>query len=328
MPKMVSHFKVSVSIDNLTHCVKLRQFFEDYRINEPKGQFMRILVSLVLIVAVTVISNIAFSAESKKILLVSDVDDTLKMSNVLNKGGAVKQVLNITAVFTGMSQLYQLIVNQYKQDVKVVYLSNAIDGYAGISPIRDLHQNFLSYNKFPEGPLLLRSDIRDKNHKIRELRRLQATENPDVMILFGDNGERDAEIYHQFALENKTKNIKIVSFIHQVYSSVKVSAVDSILGTTLFSEVGKKISPEQFGYVTAIEPALELNKQGLLADVYKNWMVTKIAPYIVRQSRATGLDIIGEATFASFQDCSDFIWKWPVTSDVEPLVKKIKAECK
>lgn len=290
-----------------------------------EGPYMKVLSSFALIIVVSLLSSLAFSAQTKKVLLVSDVDDTIKISHVLSDPGKISQAPNVTAVFTGMSQLYNLI--QWQYGAKVIYLSNAPDGYDGISPIRFLHQTFLEYNKFPAGELLLRQELADQNHKITQLRRLLAEEKPDLMILFGDNGEKDSEVYHQFTEESKNKGVQVVSFIHQLYSSKQKMILSRIFEGHLFAEVGKKIFAEQVGYVTPVEVALELHQKGLLSESSTKWMVDRIAPYIVNQPRWK-LSPIGEATFPDFEDCSDFVWRWETFSEITPLMNRINQECR
>lgn len=285
---------------------------------------MKVLLSLTVIIAVTVLSSLAFS-EERKIILVSDVDDTIKVSHVLNKGGALSHAANISGAFTGMSQLYKLIARE--SNAKVIYLSNAPEGFENFQPIRFLHENFLEYNDFPAGELLLRKDLNDQNHKLNQLRRLLLEENPSAMILIGDNGERDSEIYHQFTQESKLSGVKIVSFIHQLYGTKQKFILDRILQGQVFAAVGKSITAEQFGYVTPVEISLQLNLEGLLSDASRQWMVDKMAPYIAAQPHQ-GFNVIGQTTFANFEDCSDFKWRWAVTREITPLVEKIKAECK
>lgn len=287
---------------------------------------MKVLLSVALIFAVTLLSSLAFSQTHKKVILVSDVDDTIKISHVLSPIDMVTQAPNVTAVFTGMSQLYTLLQRQHQ--AKVIYLSNAPDGYQGISPIRTLHQTFLNYNHFPAGDLILRQDLKDRNHKLTQLRKLLALEKPDVMILIGDNGERDSEILHQFAEENKNnKALTVVSFIRQLYSSKDKSILEKVIEGRLTAEVGKKITAEQVGFVTPVEVALELHQRGLLSDASTNWMIDKIAPYIANQPRWKWSPI-GEATFPDFEDCSDFVWRWKAFSEITSLMNRINEECR
>lgn len=291
-----------------------------------EGQSMRILSSIAVVIAISFLSTIAFSQEKQKVLLVSDIDDTIKISHVLESAKAAARAANLTATFTGMSQLYTLI--QRDHQAKVVYLSNAPDEILGLDPIRVLHENFITYNKFPAGPVLLRAELADKNHKITQLRRLLKEENPQVMILIGDNGERDVEIYQQFVNENKANtSLKIVSYIHQVYGSKADNIFDQVVGTEYFSQIGKKLALGQIGFVTPVEIAIDLNSKNLLSQKSTAWMLSNIAPYIAREKRSGVLDFVGASAFPRWLNCSDFQWRWPIFREITGLVEKLKYEC-
>lgn len=261
-----------------------------------------------------------------RVLLVSDIDDTIKVSHVLSNTGMTARAANVTVRFSGMAQLYQLIVNENPTSTQIVYLSNAPKDLFGIDALQYLHQTFLSYNRFPPGTLDLRADIFEKDHKIKELRKMIAAEKPDVVIMFGDNGELDTEIYKQATLEMKDKPIKMVTFIHQLYAT-EVPVLDQVLGLDSIAEVGKKIEPGQTGFVTPIEISLELNQLGLLKTESVDWMLKNVAPFIANESYFDS-DSYGPITFPSFMQCQDFKWMWPVTSQTKALVKKINSVCK
>ena len=291
---------------------------------------MKIRLTIGVILAVTIFSGVVFSAEKtkvlKKVLLISDIDDTIKSTHVLSRPDAVARVASVTLRFSGMGQLYQLIINENPSSTRIVYLSNAPDRILGVPVLRYIDETFLSYNKFPAGELDMRGDFFEQNHKIKELRRLLTTEKPDLVIMIGDNGERDAEIYRQATLEFARTNIKMVSFIHQIYSS-QPGFVDYILDTNSFSELGKKLEKDQIGFVTPVEIAIELNQQGLLSTESKEWMIRNVAPYIANESYFDS-DLYGTITFPSFKNCSDFSWRWPITAELAPLVNKINSRCK
>ncbi|MFZ3229211.1 MAG: phosphatase domain-containing protein [Pseudobdellovibrio sp.] len=291
---------------------------------------MKILSSVLIVLVVTILSSLAYSIERKKTLLISDIDDTIKVSHVLNKFGVAARAGNVTVPFTGMSQLYQLIKNENPEDTKIVYLSNAPEEIIGIPAFEFVHQTFLDVNHFPAGDLVLREDLFDPNHKVVQIRKYLEAMKPDVVIFIGDNGERDAEIYHQINLEYQNKSIKMVSFIHQLYSSKKKSFIYNFLDGINSNEVGKKIAAEQVGYVTPIEIAIELNQQSLLSRSYLQWMIKNVMPTIVSENYFT-LDAVGMSTFPSFVACDDFIWRWTLPTDVQvavaPLRNKIKDIC-
>ncbi len=287
---------------------------------------MRILASITIIFFISFLSLVAFAATPKRVLLISDIDDTIKSSHVLSKVGVAARVTNMTVRFSGMAQLYQLIVNENPGTTKIVYLSNAPEEVLGIPVLQYLHQTFLSFNRFPPGEVDLRESIFEKDHKIKEIRRLLTNEKPDVVIMIGDNGENDAAIYRQATLEFANKGITMVSFIHQLYST-KLGFIDSVIGTNSFSEIGKKLKQDQTGFVTPVEIALQLNQQRLLGADKVSWMIQNVAPFIVQESYFDS-DVVGTITFPSYINCSDFKWQWPETAELLPLIHKIKSQCK
>lgn len=288
-------------------------------------QNMKYLLAFIILLA-SLLPMASFADGTKKILLISDIDDTIKASHVLDKASMVGRVGNITVRFSGMAQLYQLIVNENPSSTKIIYLSNAPKDIVGIPALQYIHQTFLSYNRFPPGAVDLRENIFEQNHKIKELRRVISAEKPDVVIMVGDNGEQDAEIYRQASVDFQKLPIKMVSFIHQIYS-VRPGIISQLLSTNYFSEIGKKLEKDQVGFVTPVEIALELNQRGLLNDERKNWMIKNVLPYIVNENYFSS-DLYGTITFPAYMNCSDFVWHWPVTAEIVPLVKKINSACK
>lgn len=255
---------------------------------------------------------------SAKTLVISDIDDTIKVSHILNWGGKLSRAADVTTPFRGMSELYQLLRNE--QGTHIFYLSNAPRRLVGVPALDVSHRTFLSLNNFPYGEVLLREDMRDPHHKITELRRLVRVERPDIVILVGDNGEKDPEVYEQFRREYGTQ-VRILTFIHQLYSTERSRFVPGFLG-----EVGAEIYPEQVGYVTPVEIALELKEQGLLAPDSAAWMVRNIAPKIVAEGQFKW-DGLKPITFPAFKKCAEFRWRWPLTVDVLPLHGKISSVC-
>lgn len=236
-----------------------------------------------------------------KLLLISDIDDTIKVSHVLNKADAVSRAADVTTPFTGMAQLYQWVVNSNK-NTQIVYLSNAPEEVAGIPAFKISHQTFLNYNHFPEGELDLRGDLFDKNFKITEIRRLLTNEKPDIVIFVGDNGERDAEIYHQATLEFAQSGIQFHTFIHQLYSKEK-----SFFKPDFLEELGHSLFSEQSGFVTPIEIALQLKDESLISAEGLQWMLQNVAPYIA-QEKTFKWDGLKQITFPFFSNCADFDW--------------------
>lgn len=264
-----------------------------------------------------------------KLLLISDIDDTIKVSHVLNKADAASRAADVTTPFTGMAQLYQWVSNSHT-NTQIVYLSNAPEEVAGIPAFKISHQTFLNYNHFPKGELDLREDIFDQNFKITEIRRLLKSEKPDIVIFVGDNGERDAEIYHQATIEFAQSGIQFHTFIHQLYSKEK-----SFFKPDFLEELGHSIFPEQHGFVTPIEVALQLRDDSLISSAGLQWMLQNVAPYI-SQEKDFKWDGLKQITFPFFSNCADFEWATKRSEGglessesklLEQLKQKIEKEC-
>lgn len=277
------------------------------------------IMSALIVVSVALLSAVSQAntqTTGKKVLLVSDIDDTIKVSNILSLTSKYVRAFNITTPFTGMSQLYQLIANEHEGNIQIAYLSNAPQEIQGVEVMRISHENFLSLNDFPKGDLLLRADIKDQNHKINSIRELVKTLKPELVIMVGDNGERDVEVYEQAAKEIKALGLESVTYIHQVYSS-----------KNWFFEVGKKLVAGQIGFVTPFEIALDLNKKELLGQDSIDWMTQEVMPSILEEE-FYDLDTLGSVAFPSFMNCSDFKWTTKVPTSLLPLASKINKRCR
>ena len=261
------------------------------------------------------------ASDFPKTLLVSDIDDTIKVSHILSLAAKLGRASDVTTPFRGMAPLYRLIKHQNPQNTYIVYLSNAPQEIAGMPALEYSHKTFLGFNEFPQGAVALRADLHDQNHKINELRRLMETENPELVLLIGDNGERDPEIYHQFYREYSSK-ARIVTFIHQLYSTKA-----PFLTPGFIAQVGSRLYPEQIGYVTPVEISLELKNRNILGAAATQWMIDNISPAIVAERRLKW-DGLGAVSFPAFKKCGEFVWKWKITADLQPLHKKIMSVCR
>lgn len=271
------------------------------------------------------IITLVFSLQGfSRTLVISDIDDTIKVSHILSPLSKIGRAADVTTPFAGMAELYQLILKQNRTASRIVYLSNAPQKIAGIPALEFSHKSFLSLNGFPSGEVALRESVFDKNHKINEIRRLLAREKPELIILIGDNGERDPEIYHQIYNEF-SQRVRIVTFIHQLYMSDSVFYLPDFL-----SEIGTRIYPEQVGFVTPIEIAVELKQQNLLDPKSYDWMIQNVGSYIVTErdyKRGYKWDGLRPITFPKFKNCKDFNWQWDITPELVPIYQKIMKSC-
>lgn len=284
-------------------------------------------------------NDLAEINHSPKVLLVSDIDDTIKVSHVLNKIGKFARAVDATTPFKGMAQLYQLIYNQNPTSTKIAYLSNAPKDFgalpnapkelAAIPASSVTHQLFLDYNKFPKGELILRENLQDQEHKAKALRRLIETEKPDVLIMIGDNGEKDVDFYKQATDEHAyMKNMLVLTFIHQLYKSEPSFFIPDVL-----DETGRTLFADQIGFVTPIEIALKLKEQQIIGQDKVDWMVRNVAPAIIAEA-SVKWDGLKPITFPSFKKCPDFQWNsvrflntQKDTLQLQTLIQRIESEC-
>lgn len=222
-----------------------------------------------------------------KVVLVSDIDDTLKIANVQDLDSAAVYALDDESRFLGMSELLNLLKVDHP-DMPIYYLSKAPQWLMGTT-----HLAFLRNGGFPAGLYIPRTNLGADVHKLINLRAILAAEQPDTVILLGDNGEQDSANYEQ--IKNEYPNVQFYQYIHLIYANHGRE------------EVGTIPFPDQVGYATAAELSLSLARAELLSDVSTSWMMTNVASTIVRQS----LDLkMGEVAFPRFMRCNDLVWRW------------------
>jgi hypothetical protein len=223
------------------------------------------------------------SAEAKTIVI-SDIDDTLKISHVLDRVDVLDYALLTDNVFGGMSTLLRAMEKQ-DSTLKFYYVSNAP---------RDLmqttHEEFVSNNDFPEGPVRLRESFFQTDFKITEIRKIIKNEEPDDIVLIGDNGERDSEIYAQASFEHP--GVRFHTYIHRVYSGPSA----------------KPLKPEQKEFVTSWDLLLNLLSEGFVSRDQSLDFLNKFALTYMRESQDQRY---GNIIVPLWVDCSEFTWTAP-----------------
>ena len=140
---------------------------------------------------------------------VSDIDDTIKVSDVTNKLSAVRRLLftneKTAEAIPGTAALYRILeAHDGQADGDLHYLSG--------SPIHlaDAIYGFLDRNAYPRGAVDLKkwgfakgddNPLQQQDYKQEKLRLLLKTYPNKLFICFGDSGEKDPEIYRQIAKE-------------------------------------------------------------------------------------------------------------------------------
>ncbi len=150
-------------------------------------------------------------AGQSQILLVSDIDDTLKDSRSLNPTESLIRAYDITAAVPGMAEVFQWI--ESSKIVNFNYVSSAPEALMGES-----HESFLEFNKFPRGPLYLRSVFESSfDFKVRTIRNIiseSRTRGIDQIVLIGDDARNDPQVY--LHLRKAFADLKIAIFIKNV----------------------------------------------------------------------------------------------------------------
>ncbi|MGZ3798496.1 MAG: phosphatase domain-containing protein, partial [Pseudobdellovibrionaceae bacterium] len=206
----------------------------------------------------------SFSSQGKT-LLVSDIDDTIKLAHVRDFADALKYARDTESRFLGMNALYSKIL-QDQPDSQIVYLSKA-PAWA----MEKTHRRFLEAGGYPSGEYIPRTKYDEDVHKIKSLRTLLEEIKPEKVILVGDNGEQDADVYDQIAKEYSNRGIEFYHFIHIVYSR------------HAYVERGATLHPGQIGFVSPIEMALELEKKGIITFSSAQELIDNLIPEILKQ---------------------------------------------
>lgn len=193
---------------------------------------MKALLSLLLIGFV--------SFTNAKTLVISDIDDTIKDSEVLHKIKAVAKAFQTDRPFKGMSELYNLMDEEFRaqnEEALFFYVSNAPEDILGVT-----HNLFIIRNEFPNGEVVLREKLSEQNHKIKTIEALLQLHRPDRVILIGDNGERDPEIYNTavntlFARYGVKESLQYIRMAYPKYDDGKPTFKDQLVFTAA-GEIG------------------------------------------------------------------------------------------
>jgi|GEM_PF-6768177 len=159
--------------------------------------------------------------------VVSDVDDTIKISHVNSPIDAIARLPSEHS-FTGISDVYQGYVESGAVD-HFYYLS----GTAAL--LRHHVTEVLQKNDFPMGPLILRG-LRDsfdvESYKLAALGKL-FSETTDSFILIGDDTQKDPVVYAAIQAEYPARVARI--YIHRITGKIFPPETEAMSGLTRFS---------------------------------------------------------------------------------------------
>jgi phosphatidate phosphatase APP1 len=152
-----------------------------------------------------------FANAAAPFVLVSDVDDTVKITSVLNRSRAVRNAISSELVFAGMAELYRQLLGPDSPHERLRFISG--------SPrvVRDEIHEMLDESDFPRYDLTVRRnrDVRGSvlRFKTDSLKQLYGTAR-GPFILIGDDTESDPDVYEKFAASKPGQVLAI--YIRQI----------------------------------------------------------------------------------------------------------------
>ena len=157
---------------------------------------MKFLISLFFIL-------FSYSLLAKELVIISYLDETLRMADVEKKGKAFLKLVGGVKSYPAMEKIFNHIKNQ-NPEAKFYYLSNSYTIlYNGNRWIK-------KYN-FPVGKVIQRRLFKDKAEifKPAKLKSIVAAHPDAHFVMFGDNIEKDPEFYHDLINEMKMKDFDV-----------------------------------------------------------------------------------------------------------------------
>lgn len=177
------------------------------------------------------------------VLVISDIDDTLKISRIISRGhktDQIHQLLFETDAFSGSSRLF----NQLKRaGAKIVYVT------AAPKQVALIQKQFLRANHFPDTKNLIlkkSTGIDTYTYKVSVVLNLIANHPEHEVLLLGDNAEKDIAAYETVTSHFSKRTI--TTFIHELYVGAPAA----------------KVAQSQIPFLTYAEVATYLEKMGLV----------------------------------------------------------------
>lgn len=228
---------------------------------------------------------LGFTQAQAKTILISDIDDTIKNSHVLDKTDAFFNAGNTENAVLGMNAVYRA-AKAADKGIKFFYVTNAPK-----SLMQDSHRAFVSQNKFPVGALRLRDSLFQNDFKVTEIRKILKAERPDSAILIGDNGEKDILVYEQ--IKNEFPGIRFVTYIHLAYSTLNPE------------DTGLAIRAGQIGFATSLDLILQLRQENFVTGADT---AAFVRDFVNAYSQEDEMNDDGPQALPSWFDCRDFQW--------------------
>lgn len=199
-----------------------------------------IISAVVLILSFFLLTCPARASES--FIIVSDLDDTLKITDVLHRDNLHCNIVAGRLVFAGMPELYRSLLGENYPASRLMFLSGSPVIFT--PQIREL----LSNTQIPRYSLTLRSFLEyftthTADYKRQRMAEMYGGSKNEKFMLIGDDTEKDPEIYAQFAANR-----------------------DDVLAIYIHRITGRNLPQGSIAFVTAYDIALNEFKAGRLNE--------------------------------------------------------------
>lgn len=185
----------------------------------------------------------ALASESVPHYVVSDIDDTVKVTNVRYPVDAVLNGLFSKRAFVGMNTLYEELRGTRKDR----FGSDSENFFVSGSPtfLRETVEEFLTENRFAPYSLTLRQWGKESTLalKVRTIQAIIDEKVNETPILVGDDGEKDPEVFEIVSRQRPGKPAAI--YVHRVR--------------------GRSIPADQVPFNTAMDVAIREHLAGRLS---------------------------------------------------------------
>ncbi|MDC1175073.1 DUF2183 domain-containing protein [Bacteriovoracaceae bacterium] len=216
-----------------------------------------------------------------KVIVVSDIDDTIKETNTMSPTGKIYYFLR-NKPFKHMSAIYRELDSFYKssgEDIEFFYVSAAPDFIFN-------QQKFLRKYRFPMGKTFLKKISSPETYAYKYLtikQILEANYNEgDTVIFLGDNSEHDPAVYVDITNNLNLENAEIL--VRDV----------STQATNLASGLGIKRLPGVQYFFSEMElaeaPVMHFLSNKTLGSIAKDYKAKSLVPSFTLKTLETRLE--------------------------------------
>jgi hypothetical protein len=219
-----------------------------------------------------------FNSVFAKVVVVSDIDDTIRESHVLNLLHAGFRLLGTPQEFKDLAAVYSALnqssINNSGEPMAVAYISASTKFFYDAD-------EWITLRQFPKGEVIQRKLINEdkKTFKVSNIIRFLSEKyvQGDEIFLFGDNAELDPEIYQEVL---RATHLKATIFIRDVRLKLGRYAVKKDLSYNRGADINYFTS----GLELVMRPELSSIKENIMPIMLKLKNEKKLlASYMVTQ---------------------------------------------